>query len=75
MKESLEKEWLVSNYPILFFVAENAEPLLKLLFSVPVVPILQLQNFLDEFQGHITELTHFQATLGPKIPDYLNKNQ
>jgi len=43
--------------------------------KVPVVPILQLQNFLDEFQGHITELTHFQATLGPKLPDYLNKNQ
>ena len=43
--------------------------------KVPVVPILQLQNFLDEFQGHITELTHFQATLGPKLPDYLNNNQ
>jgi len=43
--------------------------------KVPVVPILQLQNFLDEFQGHTTELTHFQATLGPKLPDYLNKNQ
>ncbi|MHC3129296.1 MAG: restriction endonuclease [Candidatus Bathyarchaeota archaeon] len=43
--------------------------------KVPVVPILQLQNFLDEFQGHITELTHFQATLGPKLPDYLDKNQ
>ena len=43
--------------------------------NVPVVPILQLQNFLDEFQGHITELTHFQATLGPKLPDYLNSSQ
>jgi Holliday junction resolvase-like predicted endonuclease len=43
--------------------------------KVPVVPILQLQNFLNEFQGHITELTHFRANLGPKIPDYLNSNQ
>jgi Holliday junction resolvase-like predicted endonuclease len=43
--------------------------------KVPVVPILQLQNFLDEFQGHITELTHFRATLGPKLPDYLNRSQ
>jgi Holliday junction resolvase-like predicted endonuclease len=43
--------------------------------KVPVVPILQLQNFLDEFQGHITELTHFRATLGRKLSDYLNKNQ
>jgi len=43
--------------------------------KVPVVPILQLQNFLDEFQGYITELTHFRANLGPKLPDYLNKNQ
>jgi len=43
--------------------------------KVPVVPILQLQNFLDEFQGHITELTHFRATLGPKLPDYLSNSQ
>jgi len=43
--------------------------------KVPVVPILQLQNFLDEFQGHITELTNFRATLGPKLPDYLNRSQ
>ena len=43
--------------------------------KVPVVPILQLQNFLDEFQGHITELTHFRAKLGPKLPDYLNSGQ
>jgi len=43
--------------------------------KVPVVPILQLQNFLDEFQGHITELTHFRANLGPKLPDYLNRSQ
>jgi hypothetical protein len=43
--------------------------------KVPVVPILQLQNFLEEFQGHVTELTYFRTNLGPKIPDYLNKNQ
>jgi len=43
--------------------------------NVPVVPILQLQNFLNEFQGHITELTHFRANLGPKLPDYLNRSQ
>jgi Holliday junction resolvase-like predicted endonuclease len=43
--------------------------------KVPVVPILQLQNFLNEFQGHITELTHFRATLGPKLSDYLSSSQ
>jgi len=43
--------------------------------KVPVVPILQLQNFLDEFQGHISELTHFRANLGPKLPDYINSSQ
>jgi Holliday junction resolvase-like predicted endonuclease len=43
--------------------------------KVPVVPILQLQNFLDEFQGHKTELTHFQAKLGPKLSDYINSGQ
>jgi Holliday junction resolvase-like predicted endonuclease len=47
----------------------------KFYSKVPVVPILQLQNFLDEFQGHITELTHFRATLGPKLPDYLINSQ
>jgi Holliday junction resolvase-like predicted endonuclease len=43
--------------------------------KVPVVPILQLQNFLDEFQGHKTELTHFRAKLGPKLSDYINSSQ
>ena len=43
--------------------------------KVPVVPILQLQNFVDEFQGHAKELTHFQAKLGPKLPFYLNGSQ
>ena len=44
----------------------------KFYSKVPVVPILQLQNFVDEFQGHITELTHFRANLGPKLPDYIS---
>jgi len=39
---------------------------------VPVVPILQLQNFLDEFQGHLSELAHFRAELGPKLSEYLD---
>ncbi|GAH74495.1 unnamed protein product, partial [marine sediment metagenome] len=43
--------------------------------KVPVVPILQLQNFVDEFQGHIKELTHFHATLGPNLADYINSGQ
>ncbi|HDQ06517.1 MAG TPA: hypothetical protein ENN36_07335 [Candidatus Bathyarchaeota archaeon] len=43
--------------------------------KVPVVPILQLQNFLDKFQGHITELTHFRAKLGPKLPEYIDSGQ
>jgi len=56
-------------------IANNLQSIQKFYKKVPVVPILQLQNFLDEFQGHITELTHFRANLGPKLPDYLNKNQ
>jgi Holliday junction resolvase-like predicted endonuclease/predicted transcriptional regulator len=47
----------------------------KFYAKVPVVPILQLQNFLDEFQGHMTELTHFRAKLGPKLSDYVNSGQ
>jgi len=43
--------------------------------KVPVVPILQLQNFVDEFQGHITELRHFQTKLGPNLSDYVNRSQ
>ena len=43
--------------------------------KVPVVPILQLQNFLNEFQGHMSELTHFQAKLGPKLADYIDSSQ
>jgi Holliday junction resolvase-like predicted endonuclease len=43
--------------------------------KVPVVPVLQLQNFLDEFQGHMSELTHFQAELGPKLHDYIDRSQ
>lgn len=47
----------------------------KFYSKVPVVPILQLQNFLDEFQGHMTELRHFRAKLGPKLSDYVNSGQ
>ena len=43
--------------------------------KVPVVPILQLQNFLDEFQGHIGELAHFKTVLGPNLSDYAKKCQ
>ena len=43
--------------------------------KVPAVPILQLQNFLDEFQGHRTELKHFKINLGPNLSDYVNSNQ
>ena len=39
---------------------------------VPVVPILQLQNFLDEFRDHKSELVHFRAKLAPNISDYIN---
>ncbi|MDG6222308.1 MAG: restriction endonuclease [Candidatus Bathyarchaeota archaeon] len=42
--------------------------------KVPVVPILQLQNFVDEFLGHQKELVHFRANLGPKISDYSEDN-
>jgi len=34
---------------------------LKFYNKVPVVPILQLQNFLDELPAHVTSLTHFFA--------------
>jgi Holliday junction resolvase-like predicted endonuclease len=47
----------------------------KFYSKVPVVPILQLQNFLDEFQGHMSELRHFRAKLGPKLPDYIDSGQ
>jgi Holliday junction resolvase-like predicted endonuclease len=47
----------------------------KFYSKVPVVPILQLQNFLDEFQGHTTELKHFRARLGPKLSDYIKGSQ
>ena len=43
--------------------------------KVPVVPILQLQNFLDEFQGHTSELTHFRVNLDPRLPSYMNQGQ
>jgi len=34
---------------------------LKFYNKVPIVPILQLQNFLNELPAHITALTHFRA--------------
>jgi Holliday junction resolvase-like predicted endonuclease/predicted transcriptional regulator len=43
--------------------------------KVPVVPILQLQNFLDEFRGHRTELAHFKINLGPNLSNYADSNQ
>jgi Holliday junction resolvase-like predicted endonuclease len=42
----------------------------KFFKKVPIVPILQLQNFLDELPGHIPALTHFRVPLGPKLPEY-----
>jgi len=47
----------------------------KFYVDVPAVPILQLQNFLDEFWGHKTELVYFRAKLGPKLSDYVNGTQ
>jgi Holliday junction resolvase-like predicted endonuclease len=34
---------------------------LKFYKKVPIVPILQIQNFLNELPAHITALTHFRA--------------
>jgi hypothetical protein len=45
----------------------------KFFQNVPVVPILQLQNFLDELPGHIAGLTYFQTTLGPRLPNYFSE--
>ena len=42
----------------------------KMYNRVPVVPILQLQNFLDEFLGHASELLHFKANTIANIHDY-----
>ena len=47
----------------------------KFYSRVPVVPILQLQNFVDEFQGHVSDLAHFRAKLWPKLSDYVNGSQ
>jgi hypothetical protein len=43
--------------------------------KVPVVPILQLQNFLNEFQGHMNDLAHFRVKLGTKLSDYIDRSQ
>ena len=40
---------------------------------VPVVPILQLQSFLDDFQGHVHELTHFKTVVGPNLSDFVDR--
>jgi hypothetical protein len=34
---------------------------LKFYNKVPIVPILQLQNFLNELPAHTISLTHFRA--------------
>jgi len=47
---------------------------MKIYNKVPVVPILQLQNFIDEFQGHVSELVHFQSTIGTHLSDYFYSN-
>ncbi|MCW4034726.1 MAG: NERD domain-containing protein [Candidatus Bathyarchaeota archaeon] len=44
----------------------------KFYSKVPVVPILQLQNFVDEFLGYTKDLAHFQAKMGPKLSEYLD---
>jgi Holliday junction resolvase-like predicted endonuclease len=44
----------------------------KFFKNVPVVPILQLQNFLDELPGRITGFTHFRTTLGPRLLNFFN---
>jgi len=48
--------------------------IVKFYNKVPVVPILQLQNFIDEFQGHISELVHFQSNIGNNLSDYFDNN-
>jgi len=40
--------------------------------KVPVVPILQIQNFINEFLGHQKELLNFKGKLGSKLSDYLD---
>jgi Holliday junction resolvase-like predicted endonuclease len=55
--------------PVIISLFPGPEKFFK---NVPVVPILQLQNFVDRLPGHITTLTHFQATLGPELPNYFN---
>jgi Holliday junction resolvase-like predicted endonuclease len=47
----------------------------KFFENVPVVPILQLQNFLDEVPGHIRALKHFRVPFGPGLSTYFNSNR
>jgi len=58
-------------FPVVLSLHPGPEKFFK---NVPVVPILQLQNFLDELLGHIADLTHFQAILGPKLTNYFKKD-
>lgn len=51
-------------FPVIVSLFQGSAKFFK---NVPIVPILQLQSFLDELPGHITALTHFQATLEPKL--------
>lgn len=53
--------------PVVLSLFPSPEKFFK---NVPVVPILQLQNFLDELPGQLADLTHFRATLGPKLTNY-----
>ena len=43
--------------------------------DVPVVPILQIQNFVDNFLGYQTELAHYHTKMGPKMSDYFDDNK
>ena len=47
---------------------------IKYFNKVPVVPILQLQSFVNEFQGHTSELKHFKINLEPKLSEYINRS-
>jgi predicted transcriptional regulator/Holliday junction resolvase-like predicted endonuclease len=62
----------VSFFPVIISLFPGP---VKFYNKVPVVPILQLQNFLDEFQGHKNEITHFCSKIGPRITDYLKNKE
>lgn len=58
-------------FPVILSLFPGPEKFFK---NVPVVPILQLQNFLDELPGHIADLTHFQAAIGPELTNYFKED-